>query len=295
MLSDPLPDDAWPGRTGFVHAAVMADFPDLSGYQVYACGAPAMIDAARRDFTTRCGLPPRTSSSPTASRTPRRRKPASPSGQRSTAEKFASSRQPFGSVAAKRPSIPSDVALISYIVAVVEKTSPPVHLYDAPAMRYVMPVLLERAGHRAGRGRVGVGERERRDAARLRDREVVAVGVRAVVGMDDPRSAPRREYRDILFKWAKVMQGRLVIYDYDQNMLVWRDIPDPSQQAFRRDIKQYQKAGILGHRYRKQGGHGDDFPESIFPRATSMESGRRCGCDAARSSIRSFTARRRGR
>jgi len=57
VLSDPAADDAWPGRTGFVHAAVMADFPDLSGYQVYACGAPAMIDAARRDFTTRCRLP----------------------------------------------------------------------------------------------------------------------------------------------------------------------------------------------------------------------------------------------
>lgn len=64
--------------------------------------------------------------------------------------------------------------------------------------------------------------------------------------MDDPRSAPRREYRDILHKWAKVMQGRLVIYDYDQNMLVWRDLPDPSQQAFARDVKEYQKAGILG-------------------------------------------------
>jgi CDP-4-dehydro-6-deoxyglucose reductase len=35
----------------------MADFSDLSGYQVYACGGPAMIDAARRDFTTRCALP----------------------------------------------------------------------------------------------------------------------------------------------------------------------------------------------------------------------------------------------
>jgi CDP-4-dehydro-6-deoxyglucose reductase, E3 len=57
VLSDPLPEDAWSGRTGFVHAAVMADFPDLSGYQVYACGAPPMIDAARRDFTTRCNLP----------------------------------------------------------------------------------------------------------------------------------------------------------------------------------------------------------------------------------------------
>ncbi len=51
VLSDPLPEDAWPGRTGFVHAAVAADFPDLSGYQVYACGGPLMIDAARGAFT----------------------------------------------------------------------------------------------------------------------------------------------------------------------------------------------------------------------------------------------------
>jgi len=57
VLSEPATDDAWPGRTGLVHQAVMADFPDLSGYQVYACGAPVMIDAAKRDFTTRCGLP----------------------------------------------------------------------------------------------------------------------------------------------------------------------------------------------------------------------------------------------
>jgi CDP-4-dehydro-6-deoxyglucose reductase len=57
VLSDPLPEDAWPGRTGFVHAAVAADFPDLSGYQVYACGGPLMIDAARSDFTQKRGLP----------------------------------------------------------------------------------------------------------------------------------------------------------------------------------------------------------------------------------------------
>lgn len=57
VLSEPGPDDAWPGRTGLVHQAVMADFPDLSGYQVYACGAPPMIDAARREFTTLRGLP----------------------------------------------------------------------------------------------------------------------------------------------------------------------------------------------------------------------------------------------
>jgi CDP-4-dehydro-6-deoxyglucose reductase len=58
VLSDALPDDNWPGRTGFVHRAVMEDSPDLSGHQVYACGAPVMVDAARRDFSTQCGLPP---------------------------------------------------------------------------------------------------------------------------------------------------------------------------------------------------------------------------------------------
>ena len=57
VLSDPAPDDAWPGRTGLVHQAVMDDFKDLSGYQVYACGAPPMIDAARRDFTALRKLP----------------------------------------------------------------------------------------------------------------------------------------------------------------------------------------------------------------------------------------------
>ena len=57
VLSDPAPDDAWPGRTGFVHQAVLADFRDLSGYQVYACGGPAMIDAARREFIQLRGLP----------------------------------------------------------------------------------------------------------------------------------------------------------------------------------------------------------------------------------------------
>lgn len=57
VLSEPRPEDAWSGRTGFVHRAVMEDFPDLSGHQVYACGAPAMVEAARTDFTTQCRLP----------------------------------------------------------------------------------------------------------------------------------------------------------------------------------------------------------------------------------------------
>ena len=58
VLSEPRPDDAWTGRTGFVHRAVMADLPDLSGWQVYACGVPVMIDAARADFVARCKLDP---------------------------------------------------------------------------------------------------------------------------------------------------------------------------------------------------------------------------------------------
>lgn len=59
VLSDAQPEDAWQGRTGLVHQAVMADFSDLSGHDVYACGVPAMVEAARRDFIDRCGLPVR--------------------------------------------------------------------------------------------------------------------------------------------------------------------------------------------------------------------------------------------
>ncbi len=65
-------------------------------------------------------------------------------------------------------------------------------------------------------------------------------------GMDDPRSPTRQEYREMMYRWAKVMDGRLIIYDYDQGMLVWRDLPNPSHQAFRQDVKHYRDAGILG-------------------------------------------------
>ncbi|MFA4967998.1 MAG: CDP-6-deoxy-delta-3,4-glucoseen reductase [Sulfuritalea sp.] len=52
-----LSDEAWEGRTGLAHKAVLEDHPVLSAFQVYACGAPAMIDAARADFVA-AGLPP---------------------------------------------------------------------------------------------------------------------------------------------------------------------------------------------------------------------------------------------
>lgn len=57
VISDALVEDAWQGRTGFVHRAVMNDFPDLSQHQVYACGAPIVIQSARTDFVKDCQLP----------------------------------------------------------------------------------------------------------------------------------------------------------------------------------------------------------------------------------------------
>jgi CDP-4-dehydro-6-deoxyglucose reductase len=57
VLSEPQADDAWGGRTGLVHEAVMSDWPDLSGHEVYACGAPVMVAAAQRDLVVGCGLP----------------------------------------------------------------------------------------------------------------------------------------------------------------------------------------------------------------------------------------------
>ena len=57
VVSDALPEDGWTGRTGFVHQAVLQDLPDLSAYQVYACGAPIVVDSARAAYTGQAGLP----------------------------------------------------------------------------------------------------------------------------------------------------------------------------------------------------------------------------------------------
>jgi CDP-4-dehydro-6-deoxyglucose reductase, E3 len=58
VVSEALPDDEWTGRTGYVHQAVLEDFPDLSGFQVYACGAPIVVESARTDYSAKAGLPP---------------------------------------------------------------------------------------------------------------------------------------------------------------------------------------------------------------------------------------------
>jgi CDP-4-dehydro-6-deoxyglucose reductase len=56
VVSDAAPADSWSGRTGFVHRAVMQDFADMSAHQVYACGAPIVVESARSDFVSQCGL-----------------------------------------------------------------------------------------------------------------------------------------------------------------------------------------------------------------------------------------------
>lgn len=57
VLSEPMPDDDWSGRTGFVHQAVLDDFPDLATHEVYSSGPPVMIDAAWKTFAEH-GLEP---------------------------------------------------------------------------------------------------------------------------------------------------------------------------------------------------------------------------------------------
>ena len=57
VVSDALDEDRWTGRGGFVHRAVLEDFGDLSAHQVYACGAPVVVDAARVEFCRDRGLP----------------------------------------------------------------------------------------------------------------------------------------------------------------------------------------------------------------------------------------------
>jgi NAD(P)H-flavin reductase/quinol-cytochrome oxidoreductase complex cytochrome b subunit len=53
VLSNPAAQDAWSGRTGLVHEAILSDFPDLSAHQVYACGSVQMVQAAQPAFAQR--------------------------------------------------------------------------------------------------------------------------------------------------------------------------------------------------------------------------------------------------
>ncbi|HYG76467.1 MAG TPA: DUF4838 domain-containing protein [Planctomycetota bacterium] len=82
--------------------------------------------------------------------------------------------------------------------------------------------------------------------------------------MDDPKSPPRNEYREMLYRWAQLMNGRLAIYDYDQSQLVWRDLPNPTHYVFAKEVKHYQKAGILGIGTESRGAMATTFLNLFF-------------------------------
>lgn len=50
VVSNALADDEWAGRKGLVHLAALQDHLDMTEANVYACGLPLMVDAARDDF-----------------------------------------------------------------------------------------------------------------------------------------------------------------------------------------------------------------------------------------------------
>lgn len=62
----------------------------------------------------------------------------------------------------------------------------------------------------------------------------------------DARSPNKEDLLGAVTRWARIMQGRVVMYDYDQGQLLWRDVPNPSQHVVAADVKTYRKLGILG-------------------------------------------------
>ena len=50
VLSEAAPGVAWDGRRGLVHEAILQDFPDLSGFEIYTCGSVKMVETARPAF-----------------------------------------------------------------------------------------------------------------------------------------------------------------------------------------------------------------------------------------------------
>jgi len=51
VLSEPDEGDHWEGKTGYVHQAVLEQYPDLSGFSVYMAGPPQMIETCKQEFT----------------------------------------------------------------------------------------------------------------------------------------------------------------------------------------------------------------------------------------------------
>lgn len=50
VLHEPRSGDGWQGATGFAQDIILQDYPDLSGYEIYAAGPPAMVYAGQDVF-----------------------------------------------------------------------------------------------------------------------------------------------------------------------------------------------------------------------------------------------------
>ena len=50
VVSDEISKKEWTGKTGFVHHAVISEFPNMTNHSVYSCGAPVMVQSAQKDF-----------------------------------------------------------------------------------------------------------------------------------------------------------------------------------------------------------------------------------------------------
>ncbi|MDH5517015.1 MAG: CDP-6-deoxy-delta-3,4-glucoseen reductase [Gammaproteobacteria bacterium] len=57
VLSDAEQADDWQGQTGFVHEAVIKQFTDLSGFDIYMSGPPPMVNAAKQAFLAQGAKP----------------------------------------------------------------------------------------------------------------------------------------------------------------------------------------------------------------------------------------------
>ncbi|QAY76214.1 DUF4838 domain-containing protein [Sphingosinicella sp. BN140058] len=82
--------------------------------------------------------------------------------------------------------------------------------------------------------------------------------------LDDPRSPPKREFGAMVDAWSRLAPGRLALYDYDQGMLVWRDVPNPSHHVFARDVKMYRRLGLVGFGTESRGAAATTFLNLFF-------------------------------
>ena len=81
---------------------------------------------------------------------------------------------------------------------------------------------------------------------------------------EDRLSPERRDYLGAVQGWSEVMKKRVIIYDYDQGMLVWRDLPNPSHHVFQKDVRTYQKLGIMGFSTESRGALATTFTNTFF-------------------------------